>query len=151
MSAYVFLYAHDTAANAPKTGDAANITAYVTRDGGAPAAATNAVAEVDATKAPGWYRLQLTQAERDASTVLVTAVSATADVQVEGAVVLSQTIEGAYTLRELVRLMAAALFGKSSGGGSTTITFRDLADGKDRIVATVDSNGNRTAVTLDPS
>ena len=39
--------------------------------------------------------------------------------------------------------------GKASGGGTTSISFRDNADSKNRIVATVDSSGNRTAVTLD--
>jgi hypothetical protein len=45
--------------------------------------------------------------------------------------------------------MASVLAGKSSGGGSATVRFRDLADTKDRIEADVDSNGNRTSVTLD--
>ncbi len=39
-------------------------------------------------------------------------------------------------------------FGKTSGSGGTPITFRDMADGKDRISATIGS-GNRTTVTLD--
>jgi hypothetical protein len=40
--------------------------------------------------------------------------------------------------------------GKVSGGGTTTITFANaVADDVDRIVATVDSNGNRTAITYD--
>jgi hypothetical protein len=63
--------------------------------------------------------------------------------------ILDDPVEGAYTLRQVLRLMAAALAGKASGGNTTTITFRDLNDGTDRIVATVDSDGNRTAVTLD--
>lgn len=36
-----------------------------------------------------------------------------------------------------------------SGGGTTSIALRSLADDKDRAVLTVDENGNRTAVTLD--
>jgi hypothetical protein len=43
------------------------------------------------------------------------------------------------------------LLGKASGLDSTTAKFRNLTDSKDRIIATVDANGNRTAVTLDPS
>jgi hypothetical protein len=34
-----------------------------------------------------------------------------------------------------------------TGGGTTSITFRDLSDTLDRVSATVDSSGNRTAVT----
>ncbi len=45
--------------------------------------------------------------------------------------------------RELTRPLVAR--------GTTTITFRDLADSNARITATVDANGNRTAVTLDGS
>jgi hypothetical protein len=56
-----------------------------------------------------------------------------------------------YSLEELIILMAAALLGKASGLDSTTAKFRNLTDSKDRIIATVDANGNRTAVTLDPS
>jgi hypothetical protein len=65
--------------------------------------------------------------------------------------ILDDPVEGSYTMRQLLRLMAAALFGKASGGGTATITFRDLGDSKDRITATVTSNGNRTVVVLDGS
>lgn len=44
----------------------------------------------------------------------------------------------------------AATGGKVSGGGTTTITFANaVADDVDRIVATVDSSGNRTAITYE--
>ena len=33
-----------------------------------------------------------------------------------------------------------------SGGGTSTLVFRDINDAKNRISATVDANGNRTAV-----
>jgi hypothetical protein len=60
-------------------------------------------------------------------------------------------IESPYTATDLLRLMAAALAGKSSGGGTGTITFRDLQDTVDRLVANVDGSGNRTAVSKDPT
>jgi hypothetical protein len=60
-------------------------------------------------------------------------------------------VETGLTVRQHMRLVAAALFGKASGLATTTATFRDTGDTKDRIVATVDANGNRTAVTTDPS
>lgn len=59
-----------------------------------------------------------------------------------------EVVDGTYTARQLLRLLASALAAKSSGGGTTVVTFRDVADTKDRIVATVDANGNRTAITL---
>jgi len=52
----------------------------------------------------------------------------------------------AITLRGTIKLLLAVLSGKSSGGGTATIVFRDIADSKNRISATVDANGNRTAV-----
>ena len=63
--------------------------------------------------------------------------------------VLDDAVEGSETLRQAVRLMRAALVGKLSGAATTTVTIRDAADSKARITATVDSDGNRSAVTTD--
>jgi hypothetical protein len=52
----------------------------------------------------------------------------------------------AISLRGALKLLLSVLTGKSSGGGTVTPVFRDLADTKDRISVTVDANGNRTAV-----
>ena len=54
------------------------------------------------------------------------------------------------TFDELVKLFAAVLAGKASGLATTTATYRNLADTGDVIVATVDADGNRTAVTRTP-
>jgi hypothetical protein len=61
--------------------------------------------------------------------------------------IVDDAVEGAYTLRQSIRLMLAALVGKLSGAATTTVTIRDINDTTDRIVATVDADGNRTAVT----
>jgi hypothetical protein len=60
-------------------------------------------------------------------------------------------IETGYDLKEVLRLVSAALAGKLSGGGTSTVTIRDINDTVDRIVATVDASGNRTDVTKDVS
>lgn len=52
----------------------------------------------------------------------------------------------ANSLRENINIIASVLAGKSSGGGTGTIVFKDLGDTKNRISATVDANGNRTAI-----
>lgn len=57
--------------------------------------------------------------------------------------------EGTLTLRQAVRLMLAALAGKADGLAGVTVHYRDQADSKNRITATVDANGNRTVVTVD--
>lgn len=60
-----------------------------------------------------------------------------------------QLVESGYSLLDSARLWNAVLLGKVSGAGTGTETFRDIGDTKDRVVATVDSSGNRTAITLD--
>lgn len=57
-------------------------------------------------------------------------------------------IETGFTMRESLRLILSALSGKLSGAGTTGISIRDVNDTVDRIIATVDANGNRTSVTL---
>ena len=59
-----------------------------------------------------------------------------------------ENMEGTHTAREMIRLFAAVLVAKVSGGGGVTITFRDIDDSKNRVVATVDSDGNRTNMVL---
>lgn len=63
--------------------------------------------------------------------------------------VWQREIETGFTAEELMRLMAAALAGKVSGAAGTTVTIRDVTDSVSRIVATVDADGNRTAITHD--
>jgi hypothetical protein len=64
---------------------------------------------------------------------------------------LSTVVEGSLTFGEIMKILLAAFAGKSAGGGTSTITFRNQADDTDRITATVDSAGNRTAVSVDGS
>jgi hypothetical protein len=61
----------------------------------------------------------------------------------------AREVEGGYSAEQLLRMMAAALLGKVSGAEGANPKFRDLADTKDRIDATADQYGNRTAVVLD--
>ena len=63
--------------------------------------------------------------------------------------IIDEVVEGALTLRQILRILLSMAAEKSTGGGTATITFRDHADTKARITATVDANGNRTAITLD--
>ncbi len=59
-------------------------------------------------------------------------------------------VEEGLTVRHALRLIAAATAGKISGAATTTITIRNaVVDDKDRIVATVTSDGDRTAITYD--
>ena len=63
----------------------------------------------------------------------------------------SEVIEGTYTLKDAIRIILAFAAGKVSGGGTASIKFRSTGDDVDRIQATVDAYGNRTAITLNPN
>lgn len=64
-------------------------------------------------------------------------------------VIWSTVMEGSRTAIQYMRGFGAALLGKASGMATTTAVFRDVDDTKPRITATVDADGNRTAITLD--
>ena len=59
-------------------------------------------------------------------------------------------IDGTYTAADVLRIVASALAGKASGGGTPEITMRNLSDTDNIIVMNVDVNGNRGAVQLTP-
>lgn len=59
-------------------------------------------------------------------------------------------IETGLTPRGAVRLIASSTAGKLSGAATTTVTTRNaVQDSKARITATVDADGNRSAITWD--
>jgi hypothetical protein len=60
-----------------------------------------------------------------------------------------EILDSGYTGRQLVRGFASALMARLSGADVNAPVFRDLANTKNRITATTDASGNRTAVTLD--
>jgi len=64
--------------------------------------------------------------------------------------ILDDVVEGTYTMRQYLELMASILFGKVSGGGTTSIIFRNTQDNRNNVTATVDASGNRSAMTLNP-
>jgi len=82
----------------------------------------------------------------DTGTTLPNAISGLNDITADN--VLDATVEGTYSLKEVLRIMSGVLAGKLSGGGTTTLTFRDISDSLNRVVATVDASGNRSAITI---
>lgn len=63
---------------------------------------------------------------------------------------LANAIETGLTPRGALRLLASAIAGLLSGAATATITTRNaVADTKARITATVDVDGNRSAITWD--
>lgn len=60
-----------------------------------------------------------------------------------------QMVETGLTVRETLRLCAAALAGKVSISGNTVTIRNAVADDTDRIAATTTTEGERTAITYD--
>jgi len=83
-------------------------------------------------------------ASEQADTALVS------DIDISGVpdAVLDEVVVGTYTMRQILKLLAAKMHGKASGGGTTTIKYTGLDATPDVIVETVDTNGNRSNVAL---
>ena len=74
------------------------------------------------------------------------AISTRATAATAAAAVWAAVAEGVLTYAEFQTIMFSVLAGRSTGGGTANIDFRDLADTKSRVTVTVDANGNRTAI-----
>ena len=83
-----------------------------------------------------------------ANTVTASALATDAVTEISTGV-WATIMEGSRTAIQYMRGFGATLLGKASGMATTTATFRDVDDSKDRVVATVDADGNRSAITLD--
>jgi hypothetical protein len=62
--------------------------------------------------------------------------------------VLIDTGTQQFTTADLIKIVAARMVGKASGGGTGTITYRNLEDTLDIVIMTVDEFGNRSEVEL---
>lgn len=85
----LIVFAFDASTGLPKTGDAANIIAYVSKDYGAVTVLTDTgtggASEMDATNAKGYYIFDLTQGETNADFLLFSGKSSTSNIVVVGA------------------------------------------------------------------
>ena len=89
----IAVIAIDTSDGALKTGDQANITAQISKDGGANAATNDAnPAELDNTNHPGVYIFDMLQAETNADLIVLTVSSATGNISL-GDPMLIYTLE----------------------------------------------------------
>lgn len=125
--------------------------AMSTRSTLAAGAAMTLTAAYDAAKTAAAAGAQMTLADGAITAAKIATNAIDADALSDDAVdaILDEVVEGALTMRQMLRLFTAALAGKATGGGTATIAFRDVADAKTRLTLTVDANGNRTAVVLD--
>lgn len=68
------------------------------------------------------------------------------------AAIQALVLETGLTWQQALQVIAASVGGKLSGAATTTIAIKNaVADDKTRITATVDSDGNRTAIVYDLS
>lgn len=133
----LIVFAFDSTTNAPKTGDAANITAYVSKDFGAVTVLGDTTAtEMDATNAKGYYLFDLTQAETNGDTLLFSAKSSTANIVVVGAPatvytypttgILAPATSGRTLVVDASGLADANMVKAGPSGSGTAQTARDL-------------------------
>lgn len=143
----------DTSANTGKTGDAANLTLKIIQDGTA-ASPTNSPTEIDATNAPGIYKITLTAGEMNYNSVTLAGVSSTANCVVLPVNMITDrgniaTIDGIVDsiLEDTGTTLPAAISGMFSGSGATSWTYTltdadtELPIGSATVWVTTDSDG----------
>ena len=148
-SQFVYFMAWNSSAApiVPRTGDSANISMFVALNGANEAAASNSPAEVDATNLPGVYRLELTQAETNADSIIVGGTSSTSDTQITNTQIHpEQWLFDGLTLDSFMISVHAASSGLAVKT-STGVTFKDRS-GTTKLTITHDTIGNRTASVI---
>ncbi len=140
---YIFIYAHNDITNAPKTGDAANITATLSKDaGGATATNDTNPTEMHPASAPGIYRFSMLQAEANADVMMLVPLSSTAGITIAPIVI--------YT-----KLTAATINAEVDTALNTAIPGSPTANSINQRVAAVDDltqasgNGDLAAMKVD--
>lgn len=139
----VTLLVIDTANNVPKTGDAANLTAYVSKDDGSVTVLGDTSAtELDATNAPGLYSFDLTQAETNADKLVFSGKSSTADMRVVPLLVYTRppnfstlTIANNAVDADLERIAGAVVSAASAQLGVNVVQAGGTAWGSGAITA----------------
>lgn len=113
----MYIYAVTFSTGVGKTGDAANITASISKDGGAQAATgTTNPTEIG----HGVYWFPLTQAETNADSISVAAISSTSGVTIEA--ILKDTLPGSATAL-LAQLADAVAHGGTLGSSTATLAL----------------------------
>jgi hypothetical protein len=155
----VALFSFNTSNGLPKTGDASNMTGYVTKDWGTVTVlGTSTPTEMDATNAPGWYVFTLTQAETNADALLFTAKSSTSLISVVGQLLFTGFNVGqinadstsASNLGKTTRTIGRGTVGSSATNTSvTTSSFTPTVNAADQFKGrTIIFDGDTTTTSL---
>ena len=133
------------ASNASSSASAASSGVSALND---PTAATVATA-VRSELATELARIDAATSSRSAPGAAMTLTSGERDAIAAALLDLSNGVESSVTMRQALRLMAAGLAGQAAGLGTTNVTFAAANNsGTNRITSTVDTDGNRSSVTL---
>lgn len=122
----VALFAFDYSTGAPKTGDAANLTAYVSKDyGTVTVLADTSATEMSSTNAPGWYLFDVAQGETDADALLFSGKSSTSNIVLVGQMVY--TTSAPPTAAQVAdKILGRSLAGGEDGGRTVQDALRVL-------------------------
>jgi hypothetical protein len=82
------------------------------------------------------------------NTLTASALATDAGAEIADAVA-ARVYEGTLTQEQIMRILLAAAAGLVNDAETGAPKFRDVADSKNRIAATVDEDGNRLTITLD--
>lgn len=152
----IALVAYDYSTGALKTGDAANITAYVSKDFGTVTVLTDTSAtEADATNAKGVYWFDVSQAESNADDLLFTAKSSTANVQIVPKQVYTVVPPPAYGTMQAGSTSTTAVLATSASATNDIYNFETIyilsgtGAGQSRYIA--DYVGSTRTATIDPA
>lgn len=142
----LMVFAFDSTTNLPKTGDAANITAYVSIDyGSVTVLGDTSATEMDATNAKGYYLFDLTQGETNGNTLLFSAKSSTSNIVVIGAPAVLQTVPAAFVLAGGA---SGGLLISGSNAGTTTLGALTITGATTHTGATVHTGAVTMAAGL---
>ena len=117
------------------------------KDGAAFASITPTVTD----RGSGWYGVMLTSAMTDTPGDLCLHATATGADPADRRFEVETYVETGVAMKTAMRRVLSSVAGKLSGAPAGPIFIRNAGDTKTRITATVDSSGNRTAISYDDS
>lgn len=149
----IVFIAYDATTGIPKTADSANITAYVSKDGGTVTVLGDTSAtEMDATNAKGAYIFDVAQSESNADMLLFSAKSSTANIYLDPIVVFTtppnfnaqsidsngrvDVIKVAGTTQTARDLGASVLLSSGTGTGQVDLTSGMIKSNLTQILGT---------------
>lgn len=150
VSATVNFLAWDTGNNIGKTGDSANFTLRLIKDGGAATAPTNAgsISEPDSTNMPGVYEITLTATEMEASFITLAGVSSTSDIVIYPLFLTTTTADNYKANVSSLALEATLADMKGATFSTTTDSLEAIRNRGDSAWITGGGAGGSSTVTI---